>query len=82
MAYVHTLKNSVKVGLHCEKNITKEDEQLLQAVCPNDWSYRNTAKDKRTIERVYSKDVSQETLADETERLKRIIRRYIQNTPL
>jgi hypothetical protein len=77
MAYVHTLKKTIKIGLHCEKNVTEADEQLLQAICPDGWSYRNTAKDKRTIEREFSLDVSQETLADETERLKRRIRRAV-----
>ena len=81
MAYVHTLKNSVKVGLHCLKDCDQEVEQLLQTICPKEWTYRSTAKDRRTIERVYSIDTDPKELWLATEELKQQIRRYV-NTPL
>lgn len=75
MAYVHTLKNGVKIGLHCLKDVSNEDEQLLQAVCPSGWEYRK-AKDRATIELILDKDSSYEQWADQTESLKRIIRKF------
>ena len=74
MAYVHTLKNSIKVGLHCEKDYTLEDEEFLKKVCPQGWEYRNTAKERRTIELTLPLNSSQEQWADETEKLKRKVR--------
>ena len=75
MAYVHTLKNGVKIGVHCLKDVTEYDERLLQAVSPNGWEYRR-AKDRATIEIVLDKNSSYEKWADQTEVLKRAIRRH------
>lgn len=76
MAYIHTTKGSIKIGLHCEKNVTEEDEKFLQAICPDSWLYRNTAKDRRTIEVVLPLDSSYEEWFEHTEVLKRAVRRY------
>lgn len=77
MAYVHTLKKSIKVGLHCLKDFDSSDEQFLQKILLDGWCYRDSAKDRRTIEREFELDVDFEVLADETERLKRKIRKTI-----
>lgn len=77
MAYVHTLKNSIKIGLHCEKNFTPNDEQFLQSL---KWgNYRDSAKDKRTIEIILDLDSKQEKWADLTESLKRSVRKTLKN---
>ena len=78
-AYVHTLKNEIKVGLHCKK-FAQDDIDLLQAVKPNDWHYRDTAKDKRTIELTLPLDSDPETWANATETLKRNIRKHLLNS--
>lgn len=75
MAYVHTVKNGVKIGIHCLKDVSNEDEQLLQAVCPGGWEYRR-AKDRATIELILDKNSSYEQWADQTESLKRAIRKH------
>lgn len=77
MAYVHTLKKTIKVGLHCLKDFDAEDESFLQKILPEGWAYRDTAKDRRTIEREFPLGIDQETLANETERLKRIVRKTV-----
>jgi hypothetical protein len=77
MAYVHTLKKTVKVGLHCLKDFDSADEQFLQQILPEGWSYRASAKDRRTIEREFERDVDPEVLANQTEQLKRMIRRVV-----
>lgn len=77
MAYIHSLKNEIKVGLHCLKDYTADDELFLQSVLPKDWNYRNTAKDRRTIERSFSKNTDWKDIWLETETLKQNIRRNI-----
>jgi transposase InsO family protein len=79
-AYVHTLKKTVKVGLHCLKDFDSTDEQFLQQILPEGWSYRASAKDRRTIEREFERDVDPEMLANQTEQLKRMIRRTVNLT--
>lgn len=76
MAYVHTLKNAVKIGVHCLQNVTAADEELLAKIKPNDWQYRR-AKDRATIELVLDPDSEPETWADHTEKLKRSVRRIL-----
>lgn len=76
MAYVHTLKNAVKIGVHCLQNVTAADEELLAKIKPNDWQYRR-AKDRATIELVLDPDSEPETWADHTEKLKRSVRRTL-----
>jgi hypothetical protein len=75
MAYVHTLKNGVKIGLHCLKDVTADDEQLMQAICPEGWAYRK-AQDRATIELVLDKDSSYLDWANHSETLKRAVRNY------
>lgn len=74
MAYVHTLKNAVKIGVHCLQSVTAEDEQRLQAMCLPGFQYRR-AQDRATIELVLPRDSDPETWADHTERLKRSARK-------
>lgn len=76
MAYVHTLKNAVKIGVHCLQNVTAADEELLAKIKPNDWQYRR-AKDRATIELILDPDSEPETWADHTEKLKRSVRRIL-----
>ena len=76
MAYVHTLKGSVKVGLHCEKRVDEQAEQFLQKVCPEGFEYRR-AEDKATIEASFPKNAQPELLADTTEKLKRSVRKEL-----
>jgi hypothetical protein len=76
MAYVHTLKGSIKVGLHCENRVDEQAEQFLQKVCPEGFTY-NRAKKKATIEVSFPKNTAPEVLADETEKLKRSIRKHL-----
>jgi len=73
-AYIHTLSNSVKVGLHCKK-FTSDDETFMQTILPEGWIYRNAAKDKRTIEIEFPLTVDYDTLWEQTEKLKRNIRK-------
>ncbi len=73
MAYVHSLKGSIKVGLHCENRVNEQAEQFLQKVCPEGFKY-NRAKTKATIELTLPVDSSQEQWADATEKLKRKVR--------
>lgn len=75
IAYVHTLANSVNIGLHCLKSVTDYDESVMQEFCPNEFTYRR-AKDRATIELKLSKDSTQEEWADKTEKLKRSVRKY------
>jgi hypothetical protein len=79
MAYVHTLKKTIKVGLHCLKEFDSSDEQFLQSICPDGWTYRNTAKDRRTIEREFPLDTDHEVLWAESEKLKQRVRRVASN---
>lgn len=74
-AYVHTLTNSVNVGLHCLKSVTNNDEKIMQLFCPTGFTYRR-AKDRATIEIKLSKDSTQEEWADKTEKLKRSVRKH------
>lgn len=76
MAYVHTLKGSIKVGLHCENRVDEQVEQFLQKVCPEGFDYRR-ATDKATIEASFPKNVDPEVLADTTEKLKRSVRKAL-----
>ena len=76
MAYVHTLKGSIKVGLHCLKGIKEQDEQFLQKITPKGFEYRRS-QDRATIEASFPKNTDQEVLADETEKLKRSIRKHL-----
>lgn len=75
MAYVHTIKNGVKVGMHCLKDVTTDDEQFLRVVCPEGWTYRK-AKDRATIELVLDRNSSYLDWANQSETLKRTIRNY------
>lgn len=79
MAYVHTLKGSVNIGLHCLNNITEKDEQLLQTICPQKFVYRKS-KDRATIEIKLDRTSNQELWADATETLKRSVRKNIEGT--
>jgi len=76
MAYVHTLKRSIKVGLHCENRVDEQAERFLQKVCPEGFKY-NRAKQKATIEVSFPKNVDPEVLADTTEKLKRSVRKSL-----
>ena len=75
-AYVHTTKNAIKIGIHC-KQFEANDETFLQDVCPQGWTYRDSAVDKRTIELILPLDSTQVQWADATETLKRSIRKNI-----
>ena len=83
MAYVHTCKNSIKIGVHCEKKKGKRDIGLLQAVAQSlasaeqAWQFRNTAKNKCTVELILPSNSCDDKLADSTEQLKRTIRSEI-----
>ena len=78
MAYVHTLKNEIKIGLHCLKDCTPEDDALLQSILPPKWIYRNSARDRRTIEFCFPKDANWKDIWLETEILKQRIRLILQ----
>ena len=78
MAYIHTLKNTVKVGMHCLKDCDNDVETLLQSVMPSDWVYRQSAKDRRTVEREFPINTDHRTLWLESETLKQNIRRFVQ----
>ena len=75
MAWIHHLSNSVKIGIHCLKSVTQQDEELMQSLCPQEFAYRR-AKDRATIELILPKDSTHQQWADETERLKRTVRRH------
>lgn len=81
MAYIHTLSNSVKIGLHCEpkRKVSDDEKTFLKSVSPQGWIFRDSAKMKATIELTLPLDSSQEQWADETENLKRIIRQEVLN---
>ena len=79
MAYVHILKNSIKVGIHCLKNYNSNDEQFLQSLGLDTWTYRDSAKDRRTLEKELSKDSDPQSWADLTESLKRSVRKTLKN---
>jgi hypothetical protein len=79
MAYVHTLKQSVNVGVHCLKGVTNADETLLQSICPPGFVYRRS-NDRATIELKLPRDSNQVDWADQTEELKRSIRKYLLNS--
>jgi len=76
MAYIHTLSNSVKIGLHCEpkRKVSDDEKTFLKSVSPQDWIFRDSAEMKATIELTLPLDSSQEQWADETEKLKRKVR--------
>ena len=78
MAYVHTLKGSVNIGIHCLKGINEQDEQFLQSVSPEGFEYRRS-KDRATVEIKLSRDSEPELWADTTEKLKRSIRKRLTN---
>lgn len=80
MAYVHTLKGSVNIGIHCLNNISEQDEQLLQTICPQGFDYRRS-KDRATVEVKLDRTSDQTLWADTTETLKRSIRKHIKGTP-
>jgi len=75
VAYVHTLKGSINIGLHCVKSVTPKDENLLQSFCPAKFKFRR-AKDRATIEIKLPKDSLPEEWANYTEKMKRSIRKY------
>lgn len=79
MAYIHTLSNTIKIGLHCEpKRIVTEDEKnLLKEIAPSEWEFRDSAKMKATIELTLPIDSDPETWANATETLKRNIRKRL-----
>jgi len=79
MAYVHTLKNSVKVGLHYFGS-DPAVETFLKAVCPHNWTYSAIGEKRRTISRTFTLDVPHQTLWLEIETLKQSVRRYMRNT--
>jgi len=82
MAYIHTLKNTVKIGLHCEPHriVTEDEKNLLKAVAPTEWKFRDSAKMKATIELTLPLDSNPETWANATETLKRNIRKHLLNS--
>ena len=82
MAYIHTLKNTVKIGLHCEPHriVTEDEKNLLKAVAPTEWKFRDSAKMKATIELTLPLDSDPETWANATETLKRNIRKHLLNS--
>lgn len=73
MMYVHTLKNSVNIGIHCLKAVKDTDEQFLQSIALHDFQYRRST-DRATVELKLSRDSDPEAWADCTEKLKRSIR--------
>jgi hypothetical protein len=73
MMYVHTLKNSVNVGIHCLKGVKEADEQLLSSIDVEGFEYRRS-RDRATVERKFPRNSDSETWADSTEKLKRSIR--------
>ena len=79
MAYIHTLPKSIKIGLHCEPNrvVTEDEKNFLKSVAPTGWKFRDSAKMKATIEKVFPIGTDPETLADATETLKRSIRKMV-----
>lgn len=76
MMYVHTLKNSVNIGIHCLKGVKETDEQFLQSIAQDDFEYRRSS-DRATVELKLSRDSDPETWADATEKLKRTIRKRL-----
>lgn len=79
MAYIHTLSNTVKIGLHCEPNriVTQDEKDLLKAIAPNGWEFRDSAKMKATIELTLPLDSDRETWELETRTLIRNIRKHL-----
>ena len=77
MAYVHTTKSNIKIGMHCLQDTTSISEKFMNLVCPNNWSYRKSLGSRSTIEIELSKDSLQEQWADETEKLKRLVRKQL-----
>jgi hypothetical protein len=75
VAYVHNLTNSVNIGLHCVKSVTDEDEEIMKAFCPSNFTYRR-AKDRSTIEIKLPKNSTHEEWANITEIMKRNVRKY------
>ena len=76
-AYFHELAGYIEVGLHCEP-FTQEDEEFLQKIKPSeDWDYRNTAADKRTVSKKFSLDIDNKTLAREAQELHESIRKAL-----
>tara|TARA_B110000977_G_C10911961_1_gene429653 strand:+ start:56 stop:907 length:852 start_codon:yes stop_codon:yes gene_type:complete len=73
MAYIHKLKGSINVGLHCLKAVTIADEEFMQSLETKNFTYRKS-KDRATIECKFPTDVDYELLADTTEQLKRAVR--------
>lgn len=78
MAYVHTLKNAIKIGVHCLQNVNEEDERLLVAFKPQGWQYRR-ARDRATVELTLPPDSNPEAWADHTEKLKRSVRKILRD---
>lgn len=76
MMYVHTLKNSVNVGIHCLKGVKEADEQFLQGIDCSGFEYRRS-RDRATVELKLPRESEQEVWADATEKLKRSIRKHL-----
>jgi hypothetical protein len=82
-AYVHTVIGSVKIGIHCLRDVTTADDALLDELLqqlnptgkPDSWS-RRRAKDRSTIEIVLDKNSPMVDWADNSELLKRAVRRH------
>ena len=77
MAYVHTTKSNIKIGMHCLQDTTSISEKFMNLVCPGNWSYRKSLGSRSTIEIELPKDSLQEQWADETEKLKRLVRKQL-----
>lgn len=76
MLWVHTLKRSIKVGIHCLTGANEDDEQFLNSVKPEGFDYRRS-QGRATLEKIFPVDTDLETLADATETLKRSIRKKV-----
>jgi len=71
--YVHVLKGSVKVGMHCVSSVTDEDRKWIESLAGGAWRTR-TAQDRATVEYTLDSDSSYSDWADRAEELKRKIR--------
>lgn len=76
MMYVHTLKNSVNVGLHCLKGVKEADEEFLSSLYLEGFEYRRS-RDRATVELKLPRNSDPESWADSTEKLKRSIRKRL-----
>jgi hypothetical protein len=82
MAYIHTLSNTIKIGLHFEpkRTVTEDEKNFLKAVSPTEWEFRDSAKMKATIELTLPLDSDPETWWKHTESLKQNIRKHLLNS--